>query len=792
MNTLKNKSCSCLENKDFKRSLLANPFFICAGILAGGFCGVGFSCDLFIPGIFIALSALILYFFHRAVAVFLLSVAIGLSYPQIRKNLPYNHIKNIIKRHQIVSGDAVGIICSPIEKKDKFSTFEFAPEKFKNIEVEGKILVRSKFSEASPGDKIKLVLEIKKFEKTSNPHSFRYEEFLAAKGIYAQGEAVSPEIILNSPKISLIKIYAIIADKTDLLLRKRFGRHYPFVKAVLLGDKSNLGDLKDSLTSAGLSHIIAVSGLHTAVISMILLAVFTSIFRNKNFARVILMIFLGFYVWLCGFSPSVMRASIMISVFMITQMLHRRQNHNQVLIYGAVIIFFYNPFQIINIGFLLSFTATATLINVKFPFKKNRFEKYFLALIFFRILNIIYFSAILTLALAPFTMYFFHQISFNGIIANILAIPLIGLILPAAVTVILSPEFLLQYFTLSFDLLMKILLNWVDLVNLLPGYFTNMPFSATQFYLSISSVLLIIVMQNFPKKRKFGYLFFSLLLLAVFIFKPVFSDKLELIFFDCGLGDLIYIKTPDNHHIMIDAGPPGRKVSGFARSALPWFRHHGIKKLDWVFITHAHNDHYGGIKDLLKYADADKIAVTDEFTTRKVWKIIKPEIKRDKAEIVKITDTLSVNYGDVRLKILHPDKEYYHENINNMSIVVKLDYKDFSAVFTGDLEKDGEEYLIKKYPEFLQADILKAGHHGSKTSSSENFVRLADPEYVVVCASEKNKFGFPHKRTLDTYEHINADLMITGKDGAVIFSTDGKSLTLETWKTKRFIEDFDI
>ena len=142
-------------------------------------------------------------------------------------------------------------------------------------------------------------------------------------------------------------------------------------------------------------------------------------------------------------------------------------------------------------------------------------------------------------------------------------------------------------------------------------------------------------------------------------------------------------------------------MNSFPRSALPYLQKNGISSIDHVLITHAHNDHYGGVFSVFENVEIKNLIVTDEFQNRNIWNNITEEVGNESCSVFTISDTTHVNFDEIKLKIIHPDNLYKDNNINNLSIVVRLDYKGLSVLFTGDLEEEGEEYLISNYPEFL-------------------------------------------------------------------------------------------
>jgi len=679
-----------------------------------------------------------------------------------------------------------GRIISEVTKNNSNYTFILELISIKNFPVIGKIKFSTFQDSLKYGDKIQTVAKIRKIQKNSNPSSFDYEEFLAVKNIYACG--YSKTIIKKVGNSSSFFYQSVIYVRKFLRKRidERFGKYSGFIKAIVIGDKSEQGSWRKNLNSAGLSHILAVSGLHIGIISLIVLTLLNIFIFNKDFAKIILIFFLLFYAAICSWSPSVTRASIMISLFLLSKLLQRKPNTNNILLLSLFFITLFNPKQLFSIGLQMSFIAVFVLLNILPKSKFIKLSKEDISMMNFgrKILNgilvLMFTSLILNIFLSPLTLYYFNQFNLNGILGNIIAIPLISIILPLAILIIFLPFFLVSIYGATFHFLMLIFEKWTLFSASAPLKFN---FISVNFIQLLIFYLLLILL-SFWKKLEirifWRYTISFILVVSFFFLIPADNGKLKLIFFDTGsIGDIFLIETPNDKIILIDTGPQ----NSFENNALPYLQKNGIKTLDWLIITHAHNDHYGGVKFILKNLNVKNFVVTDEFQTRKIWKTLQPLIKKEMCKLVTICDTTHFEMQDMKFKILHPDKNYEHPNFNNLSIVARLDFKNFSVLFTGDLEEDGEKYLIKKYPEFLNTDVLKIGHHGSKTSSSISFIDSVTPDYAFIPTSLNNRFRFPHKQTLERFHFLGDHLFIAGKDGALQITTDGESAYFRTYLT---------
>jgi len=511
---------------------------------------------------------------------------------------------------------------------------------------------------------------------------------------------------------------------------------------------------------------------------------------NRILSRLATIIILLLYAAICDFSPSVSRAVIMISIFLCSKLLCRKTDIINTLMISLLLITAFRPAQFFSIGFQMSFMAVLTLVLFipKIPLfayqPQKPFYNKFIALCN-GIILIMLSSFVLSLFLAPLTIFYFYQFNLNGIIANIVGIPIIGIILSLALLVIFLPEIalLLELYQLSLQFILQIFYFWSEFAAQLP---LNWRFVSLNLLQCILLYLFLILL--FRSASKWWLRLVSTLLL-ILIFSYNFQQAtMEIIFFDCGLGDLFLIKSSNQVNIMIDTGPSSSSGAHFKNSALPYLRQQGISSLDYLIVTHAHNDHYGGLKSVMEELDVERLLVTDEFIERNIWRFFEPTILEQEVEVVAITDTITFHFNDFTMKILHPDKKFSDPNKNNLSIVTRISIDSLNILFPGDLEEEGEHYLLQNYPQFLPSDILKVGHHGSKTASSPEMLKVVSPSFAIIPTAVKNRFDFPHEITIKRLSGLEEKLFITGRDGAITLKYQAGKAYLTTFKTgKEFI-----
>ncbi|MBL4889960.1 MAG: MBL fold metallo-hydrolase [Candidatus Lindowbacteria bacterium] len=259
-----------------------------------------------------------------------------------------------------------------------------------------------------------------------------------------------------------------------------------------------------------------------------------------------------------------------------------------------------------------------------------------------------------------------------------------------------------------------------------------------------------------------------------------FSEKdkvLEVVFLNIGQGDAILLKLPNKKYVLIDAGPSERV------GLIPYLRYAGVKKFRAVVMSHPHQDHIGGINYVLNSFPVEEVYDCGKAHTTKVYRGILDTIDKLGIDYVnpKAGDNLDWD-PDVKIKVLHPDEPTY-SNMNDNSIVLKITYGDVSFIFTGDAEEKAERTILSNFKDELSAQILKVGHHGSRTSSSRSFVKAVGPKIAVISCGTGNKFKHPQSETLDTLEEFNVETHRTDLEGYVTIRTDGK----KTWMSSSHV-----
>jgi len=651
------------------------------------------------------------------------------------------------------------------------------------------------YDEIEIGNRVEIKGTVQKARGRRNPGEFDYYEYLLTKEISAliYLRDVNNIKIDNRENAHFKNTIFQTRKRTSEIIDNIYNKKSAaLIKGLLLADRSEIDyRAKESFINAGVIHVLAVSGLHVGFIVIIFLFLFN---RFNIYIRTLLTIIgLILFLLLTNSPPSVFRATIMAVVMLLSFLSNRGYNPINSLALAALILLQLNPSDLFSPGFQLSFSAVLSILILYPLFKqkidlldvKNKIVKYLL------LFSAVSFAA--QLGTLPFTLIYFHKLSLISLAANLFVIPLIGIIICLAILSVSISLFWIwggMIYASANMLTSEILFDFVKLIGGLEIshlYITDFSFIDSMIYYFFFSISLY---DLWKFERLIPYLIFMILITAnLFLVlsldnKDLLPDgKFSIMMIDIGQGDSFLLKFPDGTTAMIDAGNATSSFDNGERVIMPLLKTLGINKIDYAFISHVDGDHYRGFLSMFPKGIIDRVYKPKIDTTQmkdvKLEKIISDE---------KINRTYYsreiLNFSSIHFYILNDTtlSNYKRFDSNNKSGIFKIVHGENSFLFVGDAEKISERLWISIYKSFLQSDVLKVGHHGSKTSSSDKFLNIVNPDIALISAGAYNNFNHPSPIIIDKLRGREMDIYRTDQEGAILIQSDGERITRIDWK----------
>ena len=622
------------------------------------------------------------------------------------------------------------------------------------------------------GDLIEIKGEYSAPEVARNYKGFDYSQYLKTLNIYGTIKVEESKII-NKNQLSpiLISINNIKEKMIDNANRNMPKRTANLLLGILIGERDNIQeDIIESFRTANLSHILAVSGAHTSYIILEITYLISKSKTPKRIGYIITIINLLIFIIITGASYSVVRACIMAIVVIGAKICYRKENFFTSICISLIIILIQNPFAINDIGLKLSFMGTAGIVI----FNKSITNFFIKLKIKQKIAEALSVTFSAQLMIMPITILNFNTISLTFFISNILASPLLGIIIifgfiSIFISSILNPISKILFLILHIFLELLILVSKVT--EKIPGSSIlvktpNILFAVVYYILILffnyffvikqnptrrfhKKIIKIITIKNIKNAFKVIAVVFLIILLLTRIVR-IINPTLKIYFIDVGQGDSTLIVTPKNKKILIDGG------EGKTNVLFQYLLDRRINKIDYIIISHFDSDHCNGLIEIIEKMRVENIVMSKQSKESEEYKKILEIIKQKNIKVssVKAEDKIIIE-KNLYTKILNPAEKFEFQDLNNNAIVAKLVYKNFSMLFTGDIEK-AEENLAKKYKNELKSTILKVAHHGSKTSTSEKFLKYVEPQIALIGVGENNKFGHPNQITIEKLKNIRS------------------------------------
>lgn len=638
--------------------------------------------------------------------------------------------------------------------------------------------------------RIKGVLLLPK--ENTNPGLFNYRLYLQTKNIHTILNANSTYVdIISKGELSRamllrVKFKERIKGILDTTLNEKNSN---IMSSIILGDSSFLDDETGTrFRELGLSHILAVSGLHIGIIYLFVSKALGLLSINKRSSIIIALILIWCYGYLIGFPASVLRSSIMFSLLSLSSLVYRRYDSINTLSLAALFLLFIRPLWIFDVGFQLSFVATASIIiltpriNWLISIYSKKGAKLLSTLVAVQI------------GLLPVLAYHFNSYAVLSLISNLILIPVFSFsLILCFILILISLIFMKISMLLGF--LLNTILNFSSLIiDILYSFsFLNISLPSLgigyilSYYFMILICLRVIKLDMFKSKiiQLIHYYLIIVSIVSLVTYLTINETTLE--FIDVGQGDSCLVSTRDKV-FLIDAG--GNVFGDFdvgERIVLPYLLKKGINKLDAVFITHFHEDHAEGVIPLIKNIRIENIFIGYENSKSHLYKEIMYNANKYNITISRISegDLIHIDNNNI-IEVLNPLPNGLADNIeneNNLSLALILKSYGKSVFFTGDIEKEVEYRIVNDIGQ-NKIDVIKVPHHGSLTSSTPELINIIKPSYAVIQVG-KNNFGHPNQEVIERYKQVGSEIFRNDEDGLITLKIDKGDIEIYSYITDK-------
>lgn len=582
------------------------------------------------------------------------------------------------------------------------------------------------------GDKILVIGEFTKPASLKSQYLFNYKKYLERKNIYFKVQATSIIKLKNNKNI----FYEI-----KKIIIKRISNRYLYT--FILGDKKYLDkDIIRSYQENGISHLFAISGMHITLLTGMLSKLLKKMKISEEQEYFIITIFLINYLIIVGITPSILRGILFYIFFTLNKLYYFYIKPVNIYLFIISLSLLVNPNYLFDIAFQYSYLISLSLISLSSTLQSNNYIKSLLKV-----------SIISFIVSIPITIRNFYQINILSIIYNLFYVPLVSIVIfPMSLLVIILPKLNIIYNI--FIIILEKTSTFFSKINTLKLVFIKLP--------NIVYIIYFIIILIYIFKNKKEYLYILLILLTVHFSIPIISNNDYIDIIDVGQGDSILIHL-NRKNILIDTGGDTSYSSNkdgeiFFNTIYPALKSNGIKKLDYLILSHGDKDHMGEAKKIVESIDVNKVI----FNVGSYNYLEKDLIKTLKKKNIRYYKNIENIYiGNTPIYFLNTG---VYNNENDNSNVLYFIVNNYKFLLMGDASKIREKDILETY-NLEDIDFLKIGHHGSNTSSSKEFIESINPKYNLISVGVDNKFNHPRKEVLKILS--NRKIYRTDKEGTI-------------------------
>lgn len=574
-----------------------------------------------------------------------------------------------------------------------------------------------------------------RFYSTRHPCNFgmKRSNLFLAQGISAYSYSKTRLFFKKLKKGSMSLIYRL-KEKAALKINLLPTPYSSVMAALLLGERFSMEEReRRALKTAGIYHLMAISGAHVGIFLYFIWLISGLFTHKRNIKLWISLASLGiFYLWMEG-SPSIDRASLIAALLIIGKLLWRDINYINLLSASLLIYLIFNPLSFLSPGFQLTYFVTLGLAIFADKIKNMPWLQGFFL-----------FSSVAFLFSLPISLYHFHRANLLSPLNNMIAATILPPLILSSAGWVMGVKFLFLPSKFLIDLLIS-----MDRIK---------PFSVT--VPNIPLILILIVILTLILSSRIKWLIIIPLVLLLFPGKT--PERFEAIFLDVGQGDSVLIKCPPKVLLYDGGGSRSRRfdIGEYITSPALWAQ--GIRKLDAIFVSHYHPDHAAGLLSVMENFNYDRFYYSEIAYENSLFREFMRNVPQNKRIRIKAGDRFK--FGSCSITVLHPPPVKVPETRNDNSLVLLVSHGEFNMLLTGDIGKAVEERLLEKLP---SVNVLKVAHHGSKTSSSEKFLKRISPNISVVSCGLFNPYNVPAVEVMKTLKTYSKQVLLTSKCGAI-------------------------
>jgi len=615
-----------------------------------------------------------------------------------------------------------------------------------------------------------------------NPGGFDYRSYLEHQEVSGILNIGGRRMVSHSPGNIFISGLIIPLRRyiRGVIERHLTGDQGSLLAGLLLGERYNLSrPVREAFSDTGTSHVLAVSGLHAGLMAFIIFVILRIIQLPKRAASLGTVAGLVIYTLLSGASPSIIRSSIMVGAVLLGGMLERRGNGLNMLGLAGLLILAFWPDAVFDIGFQLSFGATAGILALTRPIEGLLFKISQNAPVRKWLLTPLAVSLAAQIFTAPLMAWHFHRIPTVSLLANLVVVPLTGLVLALGLALVLLSilgGWIAWPLAACAYLCSGIMLEAVSFFSRLKFGTINWASVSPPQLILYAGICLLPFLWRRAGKPRLVTIFAIMAALSAMVWQQALAKPagLKVTFLDVGQGDCALVEFANGKKYLIDAGLCSPNRDSGRDVIVPFLRSKGIVRIDCALISHSDADHCGGLSYLLDHVRVDRIMIGGHPSEQKLYNAaMETAVRRGiTIDTVRGYDTLD---GAWPARGFLYSREDSTPNGNESSLVFYLRYGQADILFSGDMGPELESILLSKGL-LGRCKVLKVPHHGARPNNPAGLANIIRPEMAVISVGEKNRFGHPAREALENYAACGSRIFRTDQCGAVIVETDGENI----------------